>query len=161
MFVSGWNVEKLIFMEICNFTFMKQWILLCALSLSGTIFAQEEIDLKGRFEGTYEGTVPEYRVQSDDELLFVAETPIQIVIGENQVQVQIGSNRLYGTYDVMFEADKYYLLDVSIDGQLANERIIVYKRGKKLSRDGMFPQPVTSLEKLSNRELRKRRKNKD
>lgn len=127
---------------------MKQMLLVFAMGISLVTFGQEEIDLKRKYRGTYEGTIPEYRFESSRDLLFVAETPITIEIGENQVSFIIGNRQLYGSYSVMFEADKYYLLDVVIDGQLANERIIVYKRGKKLSRDGMFPQPVTRLDKV-------------
>ena len=59
----------------------------------------------------------------------------------------IGYNENFDIACVMFEAQKYFLLDVKIEGQLATERIMVYKRGKKLSRDGMYPQPVTELRK--------------
>lgn len=127
---------------------MKQMLLVLVMGLSLTTFGQEDIDLKRKYRGTYEGTIPEYRFESSRDLLFVAETPISIEIGEKQVRVSIGNRELFGSYSVMFEADKYYLLDVVIDGQLANERIIVYKHGKKLSRDGMFPQPVTRLDKV-------------
>lgn len=130
---------------------MKAILMVLAIGFTSICFGQEEMELKRKYRGSYDGIIPEYRVQSGDELVFVSETPITIFIGENQVQVNIGANELFGTYQVMFEADKYYLLDVNIDGQLATERIMVYKRGKKLSRDGMFPQPVTSLEKSKRR----------
>lgn len=104
--------------------------------------------MKRRYRGYYEGVIPEYKVQSNGEIHFVSSTPIEITIGENQVQVRVGNNEMLGTYEVMFKADDYYLLDINIEGQLANERIMVYKRGKKLSRDGMFPQPVTTLRKV-------------
>ncbi len=130
---------------------MKGFLILLSFCFVGVALSQKEVDLKRKYQGYYEGTIPEYRFQSGSELLFVNETPIAIVIGENQVEVIIGANELFGTYQVMFEAKSYYLLDVKIDGQLANERIMVYKSGKKLSRDGMFPQPVTSLQKVKKR----------
>lgn len=130
---------------------MKAILMVLAIGFTSISFGQEEVELKRKYRGSYDGMIPEYRVQSGDELLFVNETPITIFIGESQVQVTIGANELFGTYEVMFEAQKYYLLDVKIDGQLATERIMVYKRGKKLSRDGLFPQPVTSLEKSKRR----------
>lgn len=137
---------------------MKHLFFIFAVCLGTTVWGQKEIDLKKKYFGVYEGVIAGYRVQSDDELLFVKDAPIEITIEEENVFVTIGNNELSGTYYVMFEADKYYLLDVAIDGQLANERIMVYKQGKKLSRDGMFPQPVTRLEKLSNRELKSRKR---
>jgi hypothetical protein len=42
------------------------------------------------------------------------------------------------------------LLDCKINGQLANERVVVFKKGKKISRDGLYPQPNTILLKSKN-----------
>jgi len=130
---------------------MKYLLLLLSFAFLGSSFGQKEIDLKRRYRGYYEGVIPEYNIQSNGELHFVSSTPIEIIIGENQVQVKVGNNTMIGTYEVMFKADKYYLLDVDIEGQLANERIMVYKWGKRLSRDGMFPQPIASLKKVRRR----------
>ncbi|GAB5419315.1 MAG: hypothetical protein Crog4KO_27440 [Crocinitomicaceae bacterium] len=130
---------------------MKRALLIVFLITAGIAFGQNDIELRRKYRGVYEGVIPEYSIQSNGELHFVSDATIEIVIGENQVQVKVGNNTMIGTYEVMFKADKYYLLDVDIEGQLANERILVYKRGKKLSRDGMFPQPVTTLKKTRRR----------
>lgn len=158
MFVSASNVEKNLFVNFSYIHYMKLFACIIALFVVSSVWGQKHIDLKRKYRGYYEGVVPGYRIQSGDELLFVSRTVISINIEEEKVEVKIGENTLAGTYNVMFEAERYYLLDVTIDGQLANERIMVYKRGKKLSRDGMFPQPISSLEKLSKRELKKRNK---
>lgn len=131
---------------------MKQLLLLALLLTTGTVFGQKEVDLKKKFRGYYEGTIPEYSIQSNGELHFVSSTPISITIGTDIVQVRVGENEMLGTYEVMFKAEKYFLLDVNIQGQLANERIMVYKKGKKLSRDGMFPQPVSTLKKVKKKD---------
>jgi len=110
--------------------------------------AQKTISLKRKFLGSYVGMIPSYKVQSSEDIMFVTQAKILIKIGKNQVEMAVGGNSMLGTYEVMFEAKKYYLLDVRIDGQLANERILVYKSGKRLSRDGMYPQPVTELKKM-------------
>jgi hypothetical protein len=39
-------------------------------------------------------------------------------------------------------------LDCRMDGQLAGERIVVYNRGKRISRDGLFPQPSSFLDRV-------------
>ena len=131
---------------------MKHILLIGLLLTSGLVFGQKDISLKKKFRGYYEGTIPEYSIQSNGELHFVSSTPISITIGADVVQVRVGNNEMMGTYEVMFKAEKYFLLDVDIDGQLANERIMVYKKGKKLSRDGMFPQPVTTLKKIKKKD---------
>jgi hypothetical protein len=126
---------------------MKTMTVATLMMIASLGYSQNDLDLKKRYHGEYEGIIPAYSMQSNGELHYVSSTPITIVIGENQVQVRVGNNSMLGMYEVMFQADKYYLLDVDIEGQLANERIMVYKRGKRLSRDGMFPQPVATLEK--------------
>ncbi len=131
---------------------MKQLLLVGLLLTSGLVFGQKDISLKKKFRGYYEGTIPEYSMQSNGELHFVSSANISITIGADVVQVRVGDNEMMGTYEVMFKAEKYFLLDVDIDGQLANERIMVYKKGKKLSRDGMFPQPVSTLKKVKKKD---------
>lgn len=111
-------------------------------------FGQNKIELKRKFLGSYEGTIPGYKLESSQDIMNVGSTDIVITIGKNQVEITVGGNLLFGTFIVMFEAKTYYLLDVTVDGQLANEKILVYKRGRHLSRDGMYPQPVTELTKI-------------
>lgn len=120
-------------------------IVLVGLPLAG--FSQKKVELKKKYFGNYKGTVSSYEIDTGTELLKVTESAIYITIAENEISVTVGKNKLYGKYTVMFEADSYYLLDAIIDGQLATERIMVYKRGKKIARDGMYPQPVTELKK--------------
>lgn len=130
---------------------MRNLLLLILFLLPMMAFSQKKINLKRRFLGTYEGEIPAYVYESGSEMMNVAAETIVIEIGKNQVSIKIGDNVLYGTFTIMFEAKTYYLLDVRIEGQLANERIMVYKTGKRLSRDGMYPQPVTELKKLRKR----------
>ena len=127
---------------------MKHLLLIALFFSAGSVFSQKDVELNKKYQGYYEGIIPEYSIQSNGELHFVSSTPIAITIGEDFVQVRVGNNEIMGTYEVMFKAEKYFLLDVDIEGQLANERIMVYKKGKKLSRDGMFPQPISSLKKV-------------
>ena len=110
-------------------------------------FSQKEIKLKKKYFGKYKGTVSSYKVDTGNEVMQVGESAIYVNLAKDQISVTVGKNKMFGTYDVMFEAKKYFLLDAKIDGQLATERIMVYKRGKKIARDGMYPQPVTELKK--------------
>ena len=121
--------------------------LLFVLPLSA--FSQKEIRLKKKYFGKYKGVIPAYKMNATNEIVEVGETMIYIDIFKEQIMVKVGNNVRYGTYEVMFMADKYFLLDATIEGQLATERIMVYKRGKKIARDGMFPQPVTELERYA------------
>lgn len=110
--------------------------------------AQKEIDLKKKFKGSYEGTISTFKLDTGEDLVDVESVPIRIVIEDDSVLFTIGKHQLSGTYKVMFEANKYFLLDCKIPARLAGERVVVYKKGKKISRDGLYPQPSAMLYKV-------------
>jgi hypothetical protein len=124
---------------------MKCGLFLLLLTLTGFSRAQKPIVLKSKFFGTYKGDIAAYQLDSGKELVDVNPSAIQITITDSTVSIAVGQNKLKGTYIVMFEAKAYYLLDCKIEGQLAGERIVVYKKGKKISRDGLYPQPSATL----------------
>jgi hypothetical protein len=84
-------------------------------------------------------------MDSGRDLVAVDSAMISVEILDSTVNITIGRNKLKGTYYVMFEAKTYFLLDCRMEGQLAGERIVVYKKGKKISRDGLYPQPNAFL----------------
>ncbi len=114
-----------------------KWIVAFLLIVPFGLTAQKEIKLKRKYLAKYEGVIPAYSMGSALEVVDVDETTITITIGKEFIYTTIGDRKLQGTYVVMFEADTYYLLDATMSGQMANERILVYKRGKKIARDGM------------------------
>lgn len=126
---------------------MRHLLAILLVSVPLLSFSQKEIKLKKKYFGKYKGTVPAYQIDTGAEILQVTESAIYINLAKDQISVTVGNNKMYGTYQVMFAAKTYYLLDAKIDGQLATERIMVYKRGRKIARDGMYPQPVTELKK--------------
>ncbi len=127
-----------------------KWIFLLLLIFPLSAYSQKEITLKRKYFGKYEGIVPAYSMGSALELVDVGETEIIITIGKDFIYTTIGSRKIQGTYTIMFEAEDYFLLDASMTGQLANERILVYKQGKKIAREGMYPQPLADLKKTKN-----------
>lgn len=118
------------------------------IMLPTLVSAQKEIELKRRYFGKYQGIVPTYKLGSAINVVDVEESTIQIILTKGEIAVTVGNRKVYGTYEVMFQADKYFLLDAKMTGQLVNERILVYKRGKRISRDGLYPQPVTNMKKV-------------
>lgn len=103
--------------------------------------------MKKKFLGAYKGEVPSYKLDIGEEVIDVSSTAIYVDLQAEEITISIGNNVLKGKYEVMFEAKSYYLLDVDVVGQLANERIMVYKRGKRIARDGMYPQPLAEMSK--------------
>ncbi len=108
---------------------------------------QKEVKLKKKYFGTYAGQIPGYKMNTGSGVVDVSSSAIYVLLDKGVIVVTIGNNKLTGTYEVLFEAKTYYLLDAKMKGQIAAERIMVYKRGKRISRDGMFPQPVSDLKK--------------
>ena len=128
-----------------------KWIIVLLLILPLGANAQKKVKLKRKYLAKYEGVIPAYSMGSALEVVDVDEVPISVTIGKGFIYTTIGNRKLQGTYVVMFEAETYYLLDATMQGQMVNERILVYKRGKRISRDGMYPQPVADLKKKKRR----------
>ncbi len=101
--------------------------------------------IKRKYYGTYEGQINGYKFDADDKLVEVNPIPIQIEINVGYLTIQIGKLTTRGDFEVLFEADDYYVLDATMENQSVGERIVVYKKGKKISRDGLYPQPSTLL----------------
>lgn len=126
---------------------MRKMVLSLLFLMPLALLAQKEITLKKRYLGNYVGTIPAYKMDAGAEVLEVSSSKIYIKLKKDSIELTIGNRLLLGTYEVMFEAKKYYLLDATMENQFANERIMVYKRGKKISRDGLFPQPFAELKR--------------
>lgn len=116
-------------------------LLLCFVATS--VDAQNK--LKRKYYGTYEGQINAYKFDAGDILVEVDEVPIRIEINSGYLTLQIGKLTTNGTFEILFEADEYYVLDAKMENQFVGERIVVYKKGKKISRDGLYPQPSTLL----------------
>lgn len=126
---------------------MRQLIIILSIIAPLSLVGQKEVKLKKKFFGAYKGEIPAYKLDIGDEVVDVSSTSIFVDLQEDDITISIGNNVLKGKYEVMFEAKSYYLLDVDVENQLANERIMVYKRGKKIARDGMYPQPLAEMSK--------------
>lgn len=126
---------------------MKRSILLSLFLLPLFLLAQKPVELKKKYLGVYEGEITSFQMDSGKDLVAVDSAKINIEILDSTVTITVGRNQLKGNYYVMFEAKTYFLLDCRMEGQLAGERIVVFKKGKKISRDGLYPQPNAFLYK--------------
>lgn len=118
-------------------------ILLSLLFLN--VFTVEAQELKRKYYGTYDGQISGYKFDAGNTLIEVNAVPIQIEINSGYLTIKIGKLVTRGDFEVLFEADEYYVLDAKMENQNVGERIVVYKKGKKISRDGLYPQPSTLL----------------
>ena len=109
--------------------------------------AQEEITLKKKFFGLYTGEIPKFQLDSGNEIVDIDSSKIAISITKDSISFIIGHSKRQGVYSVLFEGDNYFVLECPIDESIVNERVVVYKRGKRISRDGLYPQPNAFLYK--------------
>ena len=125
--------------------------LLVLYSFSFSINAQKELKLAKKFFGDYAGVVPEYVLPSTGGEVRVLEVPIRIKVDGEFLVMSIGKLDFKGNYKILFEANGYFLLECPIEGKPVSERIMVFKRGKKISREGLYPQPSAILYKQKSR----------
>jgi hypothetical protein len=122
---------------------MKLIAVLLFIFVSSNSFSQ----LKKNTLGTYTGTISGYEINTGQQFLQVAAIPIEVQVSKDSLIVQIGTSTLRGVYEILLDKSDYYVLVGTMKGQLASERIVLYKKGKKLSREGIQPQPDAMLTK--------------
>ncbi|MEN9400309.1 MAG: hypothetical protein RL632_1412 [Bacteroidota bacterium] len=127
---------------------MRKLLLYLSFCISFSALAQKPITLKKKFYGSYEGEIPAYTLDVGTDNVDVAAVAIKIKLEGDSVHITVGQNALHGVYHVLFEGKNYFVLDCRMDGQLAGERIVVYNRGKRISRDGLYPQPSSFLDRV-------------
>lgn len=129
---------------------MKRFVFLMLVFVPFLLTAQKPIELKKKFFGSYEGQISSFELDGGQDLIAIDSVNIQVEISSKNVQITIGKQMSKGAYSVLFEGDDYFVLDCRMEDQLAGERIVVYKRGKKISREGLYPQPNAFLFKVKN-----------
>lgn len=123
--------------------------LILALIFPSLLVAQKEPTLDKKYVGSYSGTIPSFQLKSGDETIQVDSTDILITLdGNKNVEIVVGKQKSTGVFKIILETKAYYLLDCAMTDQLMTERIVVYKRKKEISRDGMNPQPNVTLYKM-------------
>ena len=121
----------------------KFFIILLFLSIANIGLSQER--LKSKYYGEYKGKINSYKMETAGYLMDVEEVKISVEIGPSLVRMKIGKLDYNGTYEILFEAKEYYVIEVKLTDQPIPERIVIYKKGKKVSRDGLYPQPNALL----------------
>lgn len=127
---------------------MRKLLLYLSICISFSALAQKPITLKKKFYGSYEGEIPAYQLDVGTDNVDVEAVAIKIKLDGDSVHITVGQNALHGVYHVLFEGKNYFVLDCRMVGQLAGERIVVYNRGKRISRDGLYPQPSSFLDRV-------------
>lgn len=123
----------------------RTWIIFTFFICQFTAFGQ----LKKSYYGKYEGTIPSYEIGTGTaDKIEVSEVKINIQLTSKELLMDIGTSTFKGTWKLLFEAKAYFVIEGKMDDQSAPERIIIYKKGKKISREGLRPQPDGMLKKV-------------
>jgi len=129
---------------------MKRFLFCLVVFVPMLVSAQKPIELKKKFHGAYAGQISNFELDGGKDVISVDSVSIHVAISEKNIEITVGKQMNKGSYSVLFEGNDYFVLDCRMEGQLAGERIVVYKRGKKISREGLYPQPNAFLFKVKN-----------
>lgn len=123
---------------------MKNLLVIPFLVLSCAAFGQS---LKKKFLGTYSGTVPGYKIDIGSGVVDVAAAGLTIVLTAEGVTQTLGKSVRTGTWRIDEAEKTYYVILLRLEGQIAEERIVLQKKSKEMVREGIFPQPDATLKK--------------
>ena len=102
--------------------------------------------LKKKYFGKYVGEIGSYTIDSGTDLLQIQKSSIEIEFkADGTLTQKIGELTKEGSWKLFFEADDYFVFDVTFSDQAMSDRILLYKKGKKISREGITPQPSSIL----------------
>jgi hypothetical protein len=125
---------------------MKIGLITCCLLAGCTAYGQT---VKKKLLGTYEGTIPAYRMDVGQTVVNVEAATIRIELLDGAVIVQqLDAKKQRGTWEVDDTEKAYYVIVYRLEGQVAEERIILYRKTRTMEREGIFPQPDATLVKL-------------
>ena len=96
--------------------------------------------------GVYKGKIEAYSLGKSNELVSIESTPLEVQILKDQVFIFIGDQKYEGTWKVLLETQVYYLVEATTNSK-APERLMVYKKERKILREGISPQPNAILKK--------------
>tara|TARA_B100000674_G_scaffold494174_1_gene518123 strand:- start:395 stop:787 length:393 start_codon:yes stop_codon:yes gene_type:complete len=128
---------------------MKICVLICFFISAVLCNAQ----VKKKDQGTYKGLIPEYKINTSQELISVDSCTIQIKIEKNTCHIKLDNLKYEGTYKLTKKDKRTYVLKVKTDYSDIEEQLILFGKEKKIKRKGIFPQPNCELIKLKKREV--------
>lgn len=120
---------------------IKTAVFLAFLGLSSISFGQ----IKKKLLGTYVGQIPAYELNTGVDIIQVNPSSITIDLQAKGLSISVGGQKKVGVYTVILETERYFVLEAMLENQAAPERLLLYKKGKRISREGLAPQPEVIL----------------
>lgn len=102
--------------------------------------------LKKAAYGIYEGKIESYAIGELNEDVEIDATNIEIHLFKDYIFLFLGDQKYVGNWKVLLETKVYYLVEAQTNSE-APERLMVYKKERKILREGISPQPNAVLMK--------------
>lgn len=120
------------------------FILVC-LFLHLNVTAQ----VKKSYLGKYVGTIAAYEMSvGASERIQIGTSAIEIQLSATEIVIVIGTKTNKGIWTLFSENKTNFVIEGKMDNTAAKERILIYKKGKKIVREGIRPQPDVMLKKV-------------
>ena len=120
---------------------MRQFKFLFLLSLAFLMLSSAgKKPIPKRLIGNYTGTQDAYEINISNDLVNVPAVELTVKLSYNELILSSPNKVLKARYEVKSPTKKYYALKVYFeDGSIENWQL--YRRGKKILRDGLHPRP--------------------
>ena len=117
----------------------------CFLCCFQLMIAQSIPNINRKWQGTFEGNIPAYQLNTGNELLEVESNSIKVIIEKEKFIINLGVFEYVGEYISTKQQRKTLYIIGKIEGRTANEYFLINRKTKSLSRTGIIPQPTVIL----------------
>lgn len=117
----------------------------CFLCCFQLLIAQSIPNINRKWQGTFEGNIPAYQLNTGNELLEVESNSIKVVIEKDKFILGLGLFKYVGEYVSAKQSRKTLYVEGKIEGRTVNEYFVIDRKTKCLKRTGIVPQPTVIL----------------
>ncbi len=121
----------------------------CFLLCFQLMIAQSMPKIKRKWQGTYDGNIPAYQLNTGNELLEVESNSIKVIIEKEKFIISLGVFEYVGEYVSTKQQRKTLYIVGKIEGRTINEYFVIDRKTKSLKRTGIVPQPTVILNRSS------------
>ena len=121
----------------------------CFLCCFQLMIAQSLPKINRKWQGTFDGNIPAYQLNTGNELLEVESNSIKVIIEKEKFIINLGVFEYVGEYISTKQKRKTLYIVGKIEGRTVNEYFLIDRKTKSLSRTGIIPQPTVILTRSS------------
>jgi len=122
-----------------------KWMLFCFVSLVAFVGFSQTIKLKKKYLKVYEGTLPEFSINTGKELVNVASEKVKLTLQIDSLYFVVGSIKYSGSYSVQKSSKTTLSIVGKMNETSIPEELVLNTKTKTITRKGVFPQAVVDL----------------